>query len=103
MPSTTPASTSTEKRSHMTTFSEAPQAPTVLSLQQQFLCLFAQGFEAGPFGPHYVECFGWRLHGHVDERALRVALADVVERHEALRTLVNLDNGGSQTVLPAGQ
>ncbi len=82
---------------------EAQQAPTVLSLQQQFLCMFAQGFEAGPFGPHYVEVAGWRLHGRVDVPALRVALADVVERHEALRTVVHLENGGTQSVLPAGQ
>lgn len=84
----------------MTTTSER-QATAALSLQQQFLCIFAQGFEAGPFGPHYTEVFGWRVHGRVDERAMRLALADVVERHEALRTLVHLENGGAQSVLPA--
>jgi hypothetical protein len=85
----------------MTAFPETQQAPTVLSMQQQFLCLFAQGFEAGPFGPHYVEVCGWRLHGRINVQALRVALADVVERHEALRTVVHLENGGTQSVLPA--
>lgn len=88
----------------MTTFPETQQAPKVLSLslQQQFLCMFAQGFEAGPFGPHYVEVGGWRLNGRVDVEALRLALADVVDRHEALRTVVNIENG-TQSVLPAGQ
>lgn len=87
----------------MTTFSQTQQAPTALSLQQQFLCIFAQGFEAGPFGPQYTEVGGWRLHGRVDVQTLRLALADVVERHEALRTVVHLENGGAQSVLPAGQ
>ena len=42
----------------MTTFPEVQQAPTVLSLQQQFLCMFAQGFDAGPFGPQSREFIG---------------------------------------------
>lgn len=88
----------------MTALPQAQQAPLALSLQQQFLCLFAQGFEAGPFGPHYVQVDGWRLRGRVSARALRQALADVVGRHEALRTVVHLGNGaGTQSVQPAGQ
>jgi condensation domain-containing protein len=88
----------------MTSLPQVQQASTALSLQQQFLCLFAQGFEAGPFGPHYVEVAGWRLRGHVNVQALRRALAHVVERHEALRTVVYLENGGgTQSVLPAEQ
>lgn len=88
----------------MTAVPDTQQATTPLSLQQQFLCLFAQGFEAGPFGPHYVQVDAWRLHGRVNVQALRLALADVVERHEALRTVLNLDNGGgTQTVVPARQ
>lgn len=90
----------------MTTYPEAQQVPTTtaLSLQQQFLAMFAQGYEAGPFGPHYVEVGGWRLHGRVNVPALRLALADVVERHEALRTVLHLENGGgTQSVVPAGQ
>ncbi|MEV4502901.1 condensation domain-containing protein [Streptomyces klenkii] len=87
----------------MTTTPETQQAPAPLSLQQQFLRMFAQGFEAGPFGPHYTEVFAWRVHGRVDVRAMRLALADVVERHEALRTVVHLENGGGQSVLPAAQ
>lgn len=85
----------------MTTFQEA-QPSSALSMQQQFLCMFAQGFEAGPFGPQYTEVGGWRLHGRVDVPALRLALADVVQRHEALRTVVHLEDGGSQSVVPAG-
>lgn len=88
----------------MTTFPEAQQTTTTaLSLQQQFLCLFAQGFDAGPFGPQYTEVGGWRIRGRVDVEVLRLALADMVERHEALRTLVHLEDGGTQSVLPAGQ
>ncbi|WP_069170227.1 condensation domain-containing protein [Streptomyces griseus] len=87
----------------MTTTSQSPQATTALSLQQQFLCMFAQGFRTGPFGPHYTEVFAWRVQGHVDVEAMRAALADVVERHEALRTVVRLEDGGAQSVLPAVQ
>ena len=88
----------------MTTYPEAQQATTTtaLSLQHQFLCLFAQaGYDAGPFGPHYVEVTGWRLRGRVDEEVLRLALADVVERHEALRTVMSIEDG-TQSVVPAG-
>ncbi|WP_196279298.1 non-ribosomal peptide synthetase [Catellatospora vulcania] len=35
----------------------------------------------------YTEPFAWRLHGPVDRDALRAALGDVVDRHEALRTV----------------
>ncbi|GHB29423.1 condensation domain-containing protein [Streptomyces chryseus] len=87
----------------MTTTSQSQQTTAALSLQQQFLCMFAQGFKTGPFGPHYTEVFAWRVHGRVDVRAMRLALADVVERHEALRTVVHLENGGAQSVLPAVQ
>lgn len=85
----------------MTTTSETQQATAALSLQQQFLRMFAQGFEAGPFGPHYTEVFAWRVRGRVDVRVMRLALADVVERHEALRTVVHLEDEGGQSVLPA--
>lgn len=85
----------------MTTYPETQQTTTTaLSLQQQFLCLFAQGFDAGPFGPQYVEVGGWRIRGRVDVEVLRRALADMVERHEALRTVVSLEDG-TQTVVPA--
>ncbi len=82
----------------------ARQEQGPLSLQQQFLCLFDSGDESGPFGPHYVMADGWRLRGRVDAEALQVALADVVRRHEALRTEVQRGaGGGAQTVLPARQ
>src|SRR4051812_39898791 len=87
----------------MTTIPEAQPTTSALSMQQQFLCMFAQGFDAGPFGPHYVEVGGWRINGRVSVPALRLALADVVERHEALRTVLHLEDGGSQSVLPATQ
>lgn len=87
----------------MTTIPETRQATAALSLQQQFLRMFAQGFEAGPFGPHYTEVFAWRVRGRVDVRSMRLALTDVVERHEALRTVVHLEDEGGQSVLPAVQ
>jgi hypothetical protein len=86
----------------MTILPEVQQAPDVLSLQQQFLCLLDQGDGAGPFGSQYVLVDGWRLRGRVDVEAMRLALADVVERHEAPRTQINrADGSGTQSVLPA--
>lgn len=74
------------------TVSDLTAAPIIpLSLQQEFLCLFDTGDETGPFGPRYLIVDGWRISGSVDTRALRNALADVVARHEALRTLVVRD------------
>ncbi|MFV2013459.1 MULTISPECIES: condensation domain-containing protein [unclassified Micromonospora] len=87
----------------MTATSQARHETAALSLQQQFLRIFAQGFEAGPFGPHYTEVFGWRVSGRVDLPALHRALTDVVERHEALRTVVRLEDDGEQRVLQAVQ
>jgi hypothetical protein len=88
----------------MTVTTDVARASAALSLQQHFLCLFDQGDDAGPFGPHYVLVDGWRLRGRVDIEALRQALVDVVERHEALRTRVHRAAGsGHQEVLPAGQ
>ena len=62
-----------------------------LSFQQEFLCLFDKGDEAGPFGPRYTIVGGWRLSGEIEVNALRGALDDVVVRHEALRTSVVRD------------
>lgn len=65
---------------------QASQFP--LSLNQQFVCLFDQGGQDGPFGPRYHMAAGWRVRGRVDDEALRRALYDLVARHEALRTLI---------------
>ncbi|GAB2755070.1 condensation domain-containing protein [Amycolatopsis magusensis] len=73
-----------------------------LSLNQEFLCMWDQGDEAGPFGPKYNIIFGVRVTGGVDEGVLQSALDDVVVRHEALRTLVIRDEK-YQKVLPPGQ
>ncbi|MCW2877882.1 MAG: lgrB [Sphaerisporangium sp.] len=72
-----------------------------LSFQQEFLCLFDKGDSVGPFGPRYHIVDGWRLHGELDLDVLRKALDDVVERHEALRTVVARGEGDRyQEVLP---
>jgi len=74
-----------------------------LSMQQDFLCLFDKGDEAGPFGPRYHIVDGWRLRGRLDVDALRSALDDVVARHEALRTtIVRGDDVRYQEVMPPG-
>lgn len=62
-----------------------------LSAQQQFLFMFNQGEEAGPFGPHYHIAAGWRVRGAVDVAQLQAALDGVVIRHEALRTVIVRD------------
>jgi hypothetical protein len=75
-----------------------------LSLNQQFICLFDQGGEDGPFGHRYHMAAGWRIRGQVDDDALRRALYDLVVRHEALRTLIAGDPAGKCQVVypPAG-
>jgi condensation enzyme len=59
-----------------------------LSFNQEFMCTFDEGDDRGPFGPRYNVVYGWRLRGRVAAEMLREALADVVARHEALRSLV---------------
>lgn len=59
-----------------------------LSLQQEFLGLVDTGDVLGPFGPMYTIVGGWRVAGPLDVDTLRAALADLVARHEALRTTV---------------
>jgi condensation enzyme len=73
-----------------------------LSLNQEFVCLFDFGSEDGPFGPHYHIVEAWRVSGQVDVPALQRALLDVVERHEALRTVIVRDGDDKyQEIHPA--
>lgn len=72
-----------------------------LSFNQELLCLFDAGDSSGPFGPRYHNEVGWRLTGPVDRNALRGALADVVSRHEPLRTKIVRDGSARyQEVFP---
>ncbi|WP_335984397.1 amino acid adenylation domain-containing protein, partial [Streptomyces sp. CA2R106] len=53
-------------------------------------------------GANYHIALAWRLSGDLDRRALEAALADVVERHESLRTVFPaVDGVPHQRVLPA--
>src|ERR1700691_2961852 len=73
-----------------------------LSLNQEFVCLFDSGGQDGPFGPHYHIVEAWRVTGHVDAVAMRRALRNVVERHEALRTVIVRDGDDKyQEIFPA--
>ncbi|MEY9211891.1 peptide synthase [Thermobifida halotolerans] len=79
-----------------------PESGIPLSSTQEFLCMFNDGSDEGPFGPMYHVVRGWRVRGAIDVAALRGALGDVVERHEALRTAIV--RGGQvphQRILPA--
>jgi hypothetical protein len=73
-----------------------------LSLNQEFVSLFDQGSPDGPSGPRYHLVAAWRVTGGpVDPGALRAALYDVVERHEALRTrIVGSAGDRLQEILP---
>lgn len=70
-----------------------PEDRVPLSFHQEFLCLFDQGSQTGPFGPRYHIVDGWLLRGEVEVAALQGALNDLVERHEALRTVVVRGDG----------
>ncbi|WP_211589138.1 condensation domain-containing protein [Microbispora sp. H11081] len=89
--------------------SEIPNAPSEpasrvpLSLNQEFLCIFDEGDDSGPFGPRYNIFYASRLRGKVHADTLRAALHDVAERHEALRTLiVRAPEDRHQRILPSG-
>jgi len=75
-----------------------------LSAQQQFLFMFDQGEEVGPFGPYYHIAAGWRVRGVVDVEKLQAALDGVVIRHEALRTVIVRDaEQPYQRICPPGK
>ncbi len=84
------------------TSEEMPQP--LLSFTQDFLCSFSDSDDSGPFGPRYHGVRGWRLRGELDVAALEQALADVVARHESLRTvLVRGEAGWHQRILPSSK
>jgi hypothetical protein len=79
----------------------AQRAP--LSLNQEFLCAFDKGDAEGAFSHRHTLVYGWRLRGAVDVDSLRGALADVVARHEVLRTtLVHGPGDQYQEIHPPG-
>jgi hypothetical protein len=63
-----------------------------LSANEEFLYLFDRGNDLGVFGPRGIVLAGWRIHGELDLPTVRLALNDVVARHEALRTSVIRDS-----------
>lgn len=72
-----------------------------LSSPQEFLSAFDKGDEGGPFGPRYHNTQVLRLCGPLDAGALQLALDDLVDRHETLRTVLIRDSGGAyQQVQP---
>lgn len=80
-----------------------PVSRVPLSLNQEFLSVFDEGDDSGPFGPAYNIFYGCRVRGEVDDGTLRAALGDVVARHEALRTLLVREPGDShQRIMPPG-
>jgi hypothetical protein len=74
-----------------------------LSLQFEFLRMMDNGSDHGPFSERYTIVVGWRVHGELNVDAMRVALADVVERHETMRTLLVLGEDAYQEVYPPSE
>jgi amino acid adenylation domain-containing protein len=73
--------------------------PVPLSFAQQRLWFLHQ---LEPESPFYNLAFAVRMEGVLDGEALRRALAEIVRRHEVLRTTFRADAGGSwQVVHPA--
>jgi len=87
--------------------SETAQAPddqidhVPLSATQEFLRMFDQGDEIGPFSSHYNLVMGWRVRGNLDLATLQNAFDDVVARHDSLRaTIVRGEDTGYQEISP---
>lgn len=80
--------------------SNSDETRVELSLNQEFLQMFDQGDEQGPFGPAYNILYAVRITGGVDVERLQQALDAVVERHEALRTIIVRGEQGYQLVQP---
>lgn len=64
-----------------------------LSANLSLFTIFDRGDTHGAFGPRHLVILGWRLEGELDLEAFRLALDDVVARHEMLRTSVVRDDG----------
>jgi hypothetical protein len=62
-----------------------------LSANEDFLRAFDRGDDLGVFGPRCLIVAGCRLRGRLDPAMLQLALNDVVERHEGLRTTIVRD------------
>ena len=59
-----------------------------LSFNQELMCAFNPGDDSGAFSPGFHLEVAFRLRGPVDPDTIREALADIVARHETLRTLI---------------
>ncbi|MEO5579863.1 MAG: amino acid adenylation domain-containing protein [Gemmatimonadaceae bacterium] len=70
--------------------------PLPLSSAQQRLW-FLEQLTAG--GNAYTDCYAIRLHGSLDQATLERALAEIMRRHEALRTTFGLSNGRPTQVI----
>jgi amino acid adenylation domain-containing protein/non-ribosomal peptide synthase protein (TIGR01720 family) len=91
----------TEQRPVLTAWPDRPDL-VPLSFAQRRLW-FVDRFE-GPSAT-YNHSHILRLEGDLDPEALRLAVLDVLGRHESLRTLIQEDEGGHphQVVVPVGQ
>ncbi len=83
------------------TVTETPRGGRLpLSFNQELLCMFDSGDSGGPFGPRYQIIAGRRVRGPLDPATLDAALADLVRRHEPLRTNVVRGIEPHQEVFP---
>ena len=83
------------------TVTETPRGGRLpLSFNQELLCMFDSGDSGGPFGPRYQIIAGRRVRGPLDPGMLDAALADLVRRHEPLRTNVVRGIERHQEVFP---